>query len=442
MSKRCVHLVVALIAWLIGAQPLYGQPGRRDSARVEPVRAASGDAARVAGWRADVDSLTAQLQTRHWRYRDVPLPKEFVDGARRLRSGIDTLDDEQVVVALQALLATLHDGHTLLYPFGMQRGGLSHLPIALYEFDDGLAVIAADSANARLVGRRVQRIDGVRVPDLVTRLTPIASMENPSQLRWVYPTYLTFPAFLRAAGVTTNASGVRLEIDSGSRTTEVLVRAASPPIDPGSLVLGLVPPREVAGARAPMYLSRLGDAYWFTRLDDGGAVYLQVNRVVNDQAEPLEKFSSRLLDSLMRPSTKALIVDLRNNSGGNGAVLPPLIRSLAAYRALQPTARIYLLIGRQTFSAAQTLVNRIEEYCAPIIVGEESGSKPNRFGNGLSFRLPYSGVRGEISGGYNQAATSRDTRMATAPQIKVGLTLRDWLAGRDPALDSIRVLIR
>jgi hypothetical protein len=135
-------------------------------------------------------------------------------------------------------------------------------------------------------------------------------------------------------------------------------------------------------------------------------------------------------------------VDLRNNSGGNAAVLPPLIRALVAYRALAPTAPMYVLIGRQTFSAAQSLVNRLEEYCAPIFVGEETGSKPNRFGNGISFRLPYSGVRGEISGGYNQAATSRDARTATAPQIRVGLTVADWLVGRDPALDSISVLVR
>jgi hypothetical protein len=191
-----------------------------------------------------------------------------------------------------------------------------------------------------------------------------------------------------------------------------------------------------------MYLRRLSDAYWLTTLHDGRTVYVQMNRVVNDPADSLEKFAARVLDTLLRPQTRALVVDLRNNSGGNAAVLPPLIRSLVAYRARKPTAPMYVLIGRQTFSAAQSLVNRLEEYCSPILVGEESGSKPNRFGNGVSFRLPYSGVRGEISGGYNQAATSRDARAATVPQIKVGLTVRDWLAGRDPALDSIAVLLR
>ena len=441
MPKSHLRFVVGLSAVMLAAQAVQGQPSA-GTARTESTSTSRADAARIAGWRADVDSLVALVRGRHWRFRDAPLPTEFTERARRLSADVPALDDDRIVVELQALLATLRDGHTLLYPFAMQRGGLSRLPIALYEFSDGLAVIAADSAHASLVGRRVQRIERTPVPDVVTRLTPLLSLENGSQLRWAYPTYMTFPAFLKAAGVTSGTSEVTIAVDSGSATREVRLRATAPPIDPGTLTLGLVPPPVSSGNQGAMYLRRLADAYWFTTLHDGRTVYVQMNRVVNDQAEPLDKFAGRMLDTLLRPRTQALVVDLRNNSGGNAAVLPPLIRSLVAYRALKPTSPMYVLIGRQTFSAAQTLLNRLEEYCAPNIVGEESGSKPNRFGNGVSFRLPYSGVRGEISGGYNQAATSRDTRAATVPQIRVGLTVRDWLAGRDPALDSINVLVR
>ena len=43
---------------------------------------------------------------------------------------------------------------------------------------------------------------------------PLLSIENPSQLRWAYPTYATFPAFLRAAGVATTVRDTRgREID-------------------------------------------------------------------------------------------------------------------------------------------------------------------------------------------------------------------------------------
>ena len=442
MPKWRLRLVVGVSVVVLAAPNLPGQPSA-SAARAEPATPSRADSARVAGWRADVDSLVAMVRGRHWRFRDAPLTAEFTERAARVRADVPRLHDDRIVVELQALLATLRDGHTLLFPFAMQRGGLSRLPITLYEFADGLAVIAADSAHASLIGRRVERIRGVPAPEIVGRVAPLLSLENPSQLRWAYPLYVTFPAFLDAAGIATGESPeVTIALDSGAAPRELRLRATPPPIDPGTLILGLVPPPVSSGRQAPMYLRRLADAYWFTTLHDGRTVYLQMNRVVNDQRDSLEKFSSRMLDTLLRAQTRALVVDLRNNSGGNAAVLPPLIRTLVAYRALRPAAPIYVLIGRQTFSAAQTLVNRLEEYVSPVLVGEESGSKPNRFGNGVAFRLPYSGVRGEISGGYNQGATSRDSRNATVPQIRVAPTVRDWLAGRDPALDSISVLAR
>jgi hypothetical protein len=97
-----------------------------------------------------------------------------------------------------------------------------------------------------------------------------------------------------------------------------------------------------------------------------------------------------------------------------------------------------VIIGRDTFSAAQTFVNLLEQLAAPIFVGEPTGTRPNRFGNEATYRLPYSGVFGTISSGYNQAATSRDERRWVWPHLPVALSAADYWAGRDPALEVIR----
>lgn len=397
---------------------------------------------RNEAWRADLDILIKLLREKHWHYRDAPFPTAFEQRASDLRRRIPQLTDEQLVVEFQALLATLHDGHTLVYPFGMKLGSLSHIPIAFYDFEDGLAVIAADPTHTSMIGKKVLTVGGLPVAKLLEQATPLMSLENDSQRRWVYPTYLTFPAFLQAAGVKLAEKNVEVSIETDAHPQTVTLIPDAPPINPDKLVLGLIPPPAASGVPAPMFLSRLQDAYWFTTLADGSVVYLQMNRIANSKDEPLDRFSSRLQQSLLRPQTRALIVDLRNNNGGNGALLPPLVRSIITFRGLNPTAPIYVLIGRQTFSAAQTLVNRLEEYVDPVFVGEATGSKPNRFGNGSPFQLPYSGLLGEISSGYNQAATSRDTRTSTAPAISVGMKVKDWLEGRDVVLERVQSLLK
>jgi hypothetical protein len=395
------------------------------------------ESSRVKGWLGDLDTLVATVRRVHWHYRDAPLPPEFELQRRTFRERIKDWSDSRAVVELQRLLATLNDGHTVVYPFGMRQGRLAHLPVALYDFDDGLAVIAADPAHRDLIGRRVVSIGGVPSEQVLDRLHGLASSENRGQLRWVLPTYVTFPEYLRAAGIQVEDAGVIFTIAAAGKVQSVTIAAGTGEIDPANIVTGLVPPPLDVGATVPLALSRLGEPYWSALLPpDDSVVYVQLNRVASVDSDPLEAFAQGLLGLLDRPSTSRLVIDLRYDSGGNAAVLPPLLRTIIAFRVRRPAAPIDVLIGRQTFSAAQTLVNRLEEYVSPVFVGEETGSKPNRFGNESSFTLPFSGVIGGISSGYNQAASSRDTRTATRPDVAVGMTLADWLAGRDPALDA------
>jgi hypothetical protein len=393
---------------------------------------ASDDSVRTAAWHADLDTLVTTLRRVHWHYRHAPFPRAFETQRAAIETHIESWGDARVVVEMQRMLATLDDGHTLIYPFGMRRGHLAHLPIAFYDFDDGLAIIAADSAHAGLVGRHVVSIGGVPGAGVLERLSDVASAENASQCRWVLPVYATFPDYLRAVGVPAPDDGVELVLEDPDSTGQVVVEvpARTGEIDPGTIVTGLVPSPGVA---PPLALSRPDDAYWFTSLEDG-VVYVQMNRVTSTDAEPLDAFAARLLERLDDSETSRLVIDLRYNSGGNAALLPPFVRTIVAFRVRRPDAAICVLIGRQTFSAAQTLVNRLEEYVSPVFVGEPTGSKPNRFGNEHPFELPHSGVVGGISSGYNQGATSRDTRSTTPPHVAVALTLADWRAGRDPAL--------
>ena len=56
-----------------------------------------------------------------------------------------------------------------------------------------------------------------------------------------------------------------------------------------------------------------------------------------------------------------------------------MLRTLIWYDA--QGGHIWAAIGRVTFSAAETLASRIDQWTGATFVGEPTGSRPNHFGN-------------------------------------------------------------
>jgi C-terminal processing protease CtpA/Prc len=100
----------------------------------------------------------------------------------------------------------------------------------------------------------------------------------------------------------------------------------------------------------------------------------------------------------------------------------------------QLEGRVYAIIGRQTFSSGMLNAVQLRDAGA-ILVGEETGGKPNSYGEVRSLQLPNSGLSVYYSTKFIQAsATTGDSLM---PAILVPLSSDDFFARRDPVLDAI-----
>jgi hypothetical protein len=100
-----------------------------------------------------------------------------------------------------------------------------------------------------------------------------------------------------------------------------------------------------------------------------------------------------------------------------------------------------VITARDTFSAAQNLLNRLERWTSPVVVGEPSSSRPNFVGEDTELELPWSGVFGSISSRYWQDSDPGDDRPWIAPAIPIALTAADYLAGRDPVLEALQRIL-
>jgi C-terminal processing protease CtpA/Prc len=192
----------------------------------------------------------------------------------------------------------------------------------------------------------------------------------------------------------------------------------------------------------PLWLRDVGASYWTEPLLEANALYVQFNQVRDKEEESIEAFAGRIHETLASGDVKNLIVDVRHNNGGNNFLVRPMIRMMIAFEMASPEHRVYVLTGRNTFSAAQNFINRVDRYTDAIFAGERSSSRPNISGEENTLVLPYSGIRGSLSSRYWQDSDPTDHRQWIAPHIPVGLSSGEYFGNRDPVLEAVLEVIQ
>ena len=395
---------------------------------------------RIRGWTTDLDYLISEIQRVHYSFSREPLPRNFLLEAAEIRRDLKHLSDTEVIVRFQRLITLLGDGHSLIYPFGMRLGSLKRLPLTFYLFSDGLFVIDAADPLKDMIGKKVLSLGGLSTEKVIKGLEQLVSRDNPMGLKWAGVFYLTLPDFLKELGVATNRDQVSFLFEDTGKQQKKSITVSATKLDPDAINIKLIPVKITTFAPVPLYLSQLTSNYWFQKLDQE-TVYFQFNQVQDQANETLAAFSLRLRKFLDENNIKNLIIDVRLNNGGEATLLNELYRTLVHFETTRERASIYVLIGRDTFSAAQTFVSSINYLTGAIYVGEPSGSKPNRVGDEARFKLPFSGVLGSIASGYNQAA-NKDNRIWIAPDIPVELSSKDYFGNHDPVLETVLEIIK
>ncbi|HET9439157.1 MAG TPA: hypothetical protein VFO52_03255 [Longimicrobiales bacterium] len=417
-------------------QPFHDHPPFRALAAVP-----DSNLTRDARWQFDLAYLVAEAKRLHASFERQAYAPAFDSAAAALRRDIPRLDDEAIVARMRALVVLLDDGHTGVYFENAHR-----LPITMYWFKDGVFVIRdvsgarepASPGDTTLLGSRVIAIEGVPVEQAMQRVAAFIARDNDMGVRAIAPGYLVNRPILRAAGILRDSTQVTLTVRNRKGATR---RVRMPFMLPNDVTpkLNVLPGDS---ASRPLWLLHARQAYWVRPLPEAEAVYLQFNAVRHDPTNPIPTFARQLTQLLDSTKARHLIVDLRHNGGGNSYLFPPLIKAMIVFREKSPEHQVYVITGRQTFSAAQNFATAIDQWVGAIFVGEPTGSRTNFTGESSTFRLPASNTRANISWRWHQYAQWVDHRKWIAPQIPAEATSQDYFSGRDPALEAILEVIR
>jgi len=400
-------------------------------------------AAEADKWRADLRYMAEEMPKYHKNLFHTITPVQFDAAVKKLDEKIPTLARHQIIVELARIVAMIGDGHTNISPTRDTKIAFNSLPIKLYLFKDGLFIRSAAREQADLVGARVTKIGGLTTDEAITRVGEIIGKDNEMDVKFYAPHLLVMPEVLNALGLSSSAKGAELAIQKGRRHRVVSLLSSGPAemiaADTDLTWLpkeGWVDMREGASAPAPRWLRDPKNKFWYEHLPDSRTVYVQINQVGNKEDETLEDFTGQLFELVESSNADRLVFDVRINRGGNGELLKPLLVAIIKSNLNSP-GKLFAIIGRSSWSAAQFFLNGLEKYTDVTFVGEPSGSRGNAFGDSRRITLPNSGITARVSVYYWQDWHPMDTRKWTAPHVTAELSAADYAANADPALKVI-----
>ncbi len=389
-------------------------------------------------WNADLDTLQREIPATHPNAFHAITREAFDASIAKLRANAPKLPPHVIAAGIGRIVASIGDGHTrLTYPVDPNARFFTghsttkipddpalhfrHLPVRFTWFSDGVFITAA--ANHDLIGKKVTHLGSMTIDDAINAIAPLAAADNDAMRRGVITDLLVVPELLNAVKIAPSADRVTVlcgaPLPSAARTGE----GAGAPL---STELEAIP----FGADVP-WLPKTDDRFfWFEQR--GRITYFAFNQVANSEKETLSAFADRLFKSIAEHHSEALIIDLRNNAGGNAAMLKPLVHGLIR----NPKLPVFVLIGRRTFSAAVNFSTELEENTNAIFVGEPTGGRPNGFGDSRKIILPSSGLTVRVSSLYHQESDPRDSRDSIPPHLTVSASSADFIAHRDLALQT------
>ena len=398
------------------------------------------DISRVDGWRMDLDYLTKRVAETHYDPWAHISRAEWDKEITRISKAVPEMKDYQIIVAMVQLMVRLGDGHTGLAAPRNGKYAFHRLPVVFYDFKDGLFIKTAAPDYASLVGQKVVRIGDLATKDAMARIKTTAQRDNDQGARWMGPRYLTRIEYLDALGISKGLDAVELTlVDANGKETRTTLKPIPFPGD-NPHDQEVIPDNwiDMAPKTEPLPMWRKEPDRYFTvdYLDDSKIVYANFRAVLDSQHETLADFAKRTVDLAEEKKARALVIDVRLNNGGNNNLARPFLYAIAG-SSFNQAGKLFLITGRETFSACQNFSTWMDRGTAAMFVGEPTGSSPNFVGEGNEIRLPYSGLMANASSRMWQDSYSEDRRVWIAPELAAEMTSDDYRTNRDPALAAI-----
>jgi hypothetical protein len=375
------------------------------------------------------------------------------------------LSDAQFYMEVRRIAALGDNGHS-----NVSKGPIYEhfglLPLRVYWFSDGPFIVRAKERFQNLLGARIEAVNGKEIGDLTTTLKEYHGGSQEFFCHYSAAPLMLSAPLMHAIGLSESPDELTLTVTTLSgEKQEVTV-----PLDRTSNSVRTWPWRYLnpapiedengwatlldADTVLPLYLRQPDEVFRYVLLEKHHVAYIQMRFNMDLNGAAIDAFLTRTVENLERDRPHSIILDSRQNPGGDLTLTAETALKLP--QLASPEGKVYVLTSPGTFSAGiyTSFFPKAADAQRTVVVGEHVGDRPQFWAEtGPSFRLRdskyligYSLQMHDLSNGCSEPKTCHMAQWPENWNIAVGSLEPDWPvpssfadyeSGRDPVIARV-----
>lgn len=122
-------------------------------------------------------------------------------------------------------------------------------------------------------------------------------------------------------------------------------------------------------------------------MEDKNILYINYSKCNEIREYPFSQFTYDIFKIIENKDVKTIVIDLRENGGGNSAIIKPFLNKLKDSN-LNDKEKLFVLIGRKTFSSALMNAITLKKDFNSTLIGEPTSGNINHYGEVRGIELP------------------------------------------------------
>jgi len=336
------------------------------------------------GWKEDLKIYKESLEQKHIDLYHSVTKEAFYNDWNTIYNSADTLNDFEIILKLMRLTRRINDGHTAI---SLRNIATHRFPFEIEWIEGQWHVIKTLPENKQLLKTSLASINGIPMDTIVQKVSAIAQfVENEYSLKQSTGSSIPIAELLvhldlidsktKATFGFRNEANALINLDLEAMAHEIWENSEVYNIN-----------LTVPGIERP----KIADAgFWFTPISGRKALYIHFTDYPS--FEKMQVFGEELVALIQENDLKQVIIDMRENGGGDLYVGTVLAYALNLADSIDWKHGVFVLTSNKTFSAATSNAALFKQLLNAKTVGQPTGSNPNGYQDMDSFILPNSNL--------------------------------------------------